>query len=122
MHSIRTSPLSRQRWNGMADGEANPHSVQAVQYLDDLLNKTLHLHITDGRMFVGQLKCTDNERNIILAMTHEYRQPSQADVKLAAERHEKGGFAGNVKVDMRKRFLGLVVVPGQYIEKMEVEG
>ncbi|KAK0248718.1 hypothetical protein LTS09_016180 [Friedmanniomyces endolithicus] len=103
----------------MADGEANPDSVQAVQYLNDLLNKTLHLHITDGRMFVGQLKCTDNERNIILAMTHEYRQPSQADVKLAAERHEKGGLSGNVKVGMRKRFLGLVVVPGQYIEKVE---
>lgn len=26
-----------------------------------------------------------------------------------------------VKVDMQKRFVGLIVVPGQYIEKIEVE-
>ncbi|TKA62059.1 hypothetical protein B0A55_11038 [Friedmanniomyces simplex] len=106
----------------MAGVEASTESAYAVQYLDGFINKTLHLHITDGRMFVGQMKCTDNERNIILAMTHEYRQPSRADVKLAAERHEKAGMPGNVKVDMKKRFLGLVVVPGQYITKMEVEG
>lgn len=73
-------------------------------------------------MFVGQMKCTDNERNIILSMTHEYRQPSESDVKFAAERHERTGGVGNVKVDMKKRFVGLVVVPGQYITKIELEG
>jgi small nuclear ribonucleoprotein (snRNP)-like protein len=96
--------------------------AQAASYLTGLLNKQLHIHISDGRMFVGQMKCTDNERNIILALTHEYRQPSQRDVELAAEKHEKGGKAGNLKVDMRKRFVGLIVVPGKYIEKIEVEG
>lgn len=55
-------------------------------------------------------------------MTHEYRQPSAADIKLAAERHEKADKSGNVKVDMKKRFVGLVVVPGKYITKIEVEG
>ncbi|KAI7227221.1 hypothetical protein KC330_g8500 [Hortaea werneckii] len=94
----------------------------AAAFLNTFLNKTLHLHIADGRIFVGQMKCTDNERNIILSMTHEYRQPSEADIKLAAERHEKAGKSGNVKVDMKKRFVGLVVVPGKYITKMEVEG
>jgi N-alpha-acetyltransferase 38, NatC auxiliary subunit len=103
---------------------ANPNgtSAQASAYLASLLNKTLHIHISDGRMFVGQMKCTDNERNIILAMTHEYRQPSQKDAALAAKKHEKDGQSGNVKVDMRKRFVGLVVVPGRYIEKIELEG
>ena len=94
---------------------------QAAAYLTSFLNRKLHIHISDGRMFVGQMKCTDNERNIILALTYEYRQPSQADVKLAAERHEREGRAGNVKVDMKKRFVGLVVVPGKYIQKIEVE-
>jgi small nuclear ribonucleoprotein (snRNP)-like protein len=94
----------------------------ASAYLESLLNRTLHLHTTDGRMFAGQMKCTDPERNIILSMTHEYRQPSAADIKLAAERHEKAGKSGNVKVDMKKRFVGLVVVPGKYITKIEVEG
>lgn len=94
---------------------------ESKAYLSNLLNRTLHIHISDGRMFVGQLKCTDNERNIILAMTHEYRQPTQSDMEIAAARHEKEGREGNVKVDMKKRFVGLVVVPGQYITKIELE-
>ena len=97
-------------------------SDRASAYLSTLLNRNLHIHTTDGRMFVGDLKCTDPERNIILSMTHEYRQPSQADVRLAAERHQRAGLEGNVKVDMKKRFVGLVVVPGKYITKIEVEG
>lgn len=95
--------------------------AEAVAYLTSLLNRTLHLHTGDGRMFVGQMKCTDNERNIILAMTYEYRQPSQSDIQLAAERHERTGGVGNVKVDMKKRFVGLVVVPGKDIRKIELE-
>nr|POE86969.1 n-alpha-acetyltransferase 38, natc auxiliary subunit [Quercus suber] len=100
-----------------SDAEAS----EAVTYLNALLNKTLHVHIADGRMFVGQLKCTDNERNIILATTQEFRHPCEAEVKLAAEKHERLGKSGNFKVDMKRRFIGLVVVPGQYITKMEVE-
>lgn len=93
----------------------------AVVYLEGYINRTLHIHIKDGRMFVGQMKCTDNERNIILAMTYEYRAPSVTQVKREAEEHTKLGRPGNVKVDMRKRFVGLVVIPGQYITKMEAE-
>lgn len=127
---FNAAPFFESTLTGMATAMASPpsasapesDSAQAEEYLNSFLNRTLHLHITDGRMFVGQLKCTDNERNIILAMTHEYRQPSPSDIKLAAERHEREGKAGNVKVDMKKRFVGLVVVPGQYITKMEVEG
>lgn len=100
---------------------ASTPESNASAYLTTLLNRNLHLHTSDGRMFVGQMKCTDPERNIILSMTHEYRQPSQADIKLTAERHERSGKSGNVKVDMKKRFVGLVVVPGNYITKIEVE-
>ncbi len=96
--------------------------AQAVSYLTSLVNKHLRIHISDGRMFVGQMKCTDNERNIILALTNEYRQPTEKDVMEAAEIHEREGKKGNVKVDMRKRYVGLVVVPGRYIEKIEVDG
>jgi small nuclear ribonucleoprotein (snRNP)-like protein len=92
--------------------------VQATAYLTSLLNKFLHIHISDGRVFVGQLKCTDRERNIILALTYEYREPSQKDIERAAQENQGGG---KVKVDMRKRFVGLIVVPGKYIEKIEVE-
>lgn len=99
----------------------NSTASEATAYLTNLLNRTLHIHTSDGRMFVGQMKCTDNERNIILAMTHEYREPSKSDIELATARHEKAGREGNVKVDMKKRFVGLVVVPGQYITKIELE-
>lgn len=32
-----------------------------------------------------------------------------------------GSTTGSVKVDMIRRFVGLVVVPGRYITKIEVE-
>lgn len=93
-------------------------STDGPAYLAALLNRTLRLHTSDSRIFVGQMKCTDNERNIILAMTHEYRHPSRAAIEDAAA---DGGEGGKVKLDMLRRFVGLVVVPGRYIEKIEVE-
>lgn len=36
---------------------------EAVQYLSTLLNRTLHIHIADGRMFEGTMKCTDKVCN-----------------------------------------------------------
>lgn len=32
---------------------------QAVQYLDSLIGRTLRVHATDTRIFVGTFKCTD---------------------------------------------------------------
>jgi len=95
---------------------------EAEAYLSTFLNQTLHLHISDGRIFVGQMKCTDNERNIILACTQEYRQPSETDAKRALTERGASDNGTKVNLEMRKRFVGLVVVPGQYIEKIEVEG
>ena len=106
----------------MATATPSTASQKSLDYLACYLNKTLHVHISDGRMFVGALKCTDNECNVILSMTHEYRPPSRADVQLAALKHERAGLEGNVKVDMKKRFVGLVVVPGLHIRKIELEG
>ncbi|THZ42885.1 hypothetical protein D6C90_05179 [Aureobasidium pullulans] len=97
------------------------NNAEATEYLTRLLNKTLRIHTTDSRIFVGTMKCTDQERNIILSLTHEYRQPPPSVVKIAAMQMEMDGVKGNVKVDMLKRFVGLVVVPGRYITKIEVE-
>ena len=96
-------------------------SSESIEWLNSLLNRTLHVHISDGRMFAGQMKCTDNECNIILSGTQEYRSPSPADIELAATKHASSGLPGNFKVDMKKRFVGLVVVPGEYITKIELE-
>ncbi|THW34433.1 hypothetical protein D6C81_06174 [Aureobasidium pullulans] len=107
------------------------NNAEATEYLTRLLNKTLRIHTTDSRIFVGTMKCTDQiiflltiaqkERNIILSLTHEYRQPPPSVVENAAMQMEMDGVKGNVKVDMLKRFVGLVVVPGRYITKIEVE-
>lgn len=92
-----------------------------IGYLTALLNRTLHVHASDGRIFVGQLKCTDRERNIVLAMTQEFRQPTATDLELPLS-HRSTGFVNEAaRPGMRKRFVGLIVVPGQYITKIELE-
>ncbi|KAH7156249.1 hypothetical protein EDB81DRAFT_786413 [Dactylonectria macrodidyma] len=90
---------------------------EAREYLASILNKSLRVLTTDGRLFWGSFKCTDPDKNIILANTYEYRQPSS---KQRAEAAEKAG-GETVTLDMTSRYLGLVVVPGQYIVKIEVE-
>jgi N-alpha-acetyltransferase 38, NatC auxiliary subunit len=59
------------------------------------------------------------ESNVILAKTYEYRLPTEKAKKEAIQRQQAGQGAG--KADMTSRFLGLVVVPGQHITKLEVE-
>lgn len=117
---------------------------EASTYLQSLLNKTLRITTTDTRMFLGEFKCTDSvphpeppsyetsermaselceehkadrliqDRNIILQHTFEYRMPS-ASSKVVESTAEK------VVKNMTSRFLGLVVVPGEYITKIELE-
>ncbi|KAI9816063.1 MAG: hypothetical protein M1827_002055 [Pycnora praestabilis] len=94
---------------------------RAANYIQSFLGKQLRISTTDTRVFSGEMKCTDKERNIILARTHEYRYPSAAAVNAAASSLLSPKDQGSLKVDMTSRFLGLVVVPGQYITKIEVE-
>ncbi|RFU24598.1 hypothetical protein B7463_g11740, partial [Scytalidium lignicola] len=90
--------------------------AQAEDYLTSLLNKTLRVTTTDTRMFLGQFKCTDTDLNIILSHTFEYRLPPPPKPSEMAE-------AGKDKVvlDMKSRYMGLVVVPGEHIVKIELE-
>ncbi|KAL3418575.1 LSM domain-containing protein [Phlyctema vagabunda] len=90
--------------------------AQAEDYLNSLLNKTLRIHTTDQRMFLGQFKCTDSDRNVILSQAFEYRFPPAPNAsELAAEQQ------GRIVKEMSSRYLGLVVVPGEYTVKIEVE-
>ncbi|RYP26965.1 hypothetical protein DL768_011462 [Monosporascus sp. mg162] len=94
--------------------------AEAEDFLHSLINKTLRIHTTDSRIFVGTFKCTDPKSNVILAMTHEYRPPSTDKVGEAAA---AAAYSGDdtVKMNMTSRYLGLIVIPGRYIVKMEVE-
>lgn len=38
------------------------NNAEATEYLTRLLNKTLRIHTTDSRIFVGTMKCTDQVR------------------------------------------------------------
>ncbi|PGH02365.1 hypothetical protein GX51_04673 [Blastomyces parvus] len=106
-------------------------NFQAVQYLESLLGKTLRIHTTDTRLFVGTFKCTDNDRNIILSTTHEYRYPTSVQLPAISPDIETDPAdptrigdptaTGIVKADMTSRYIGLVVVPGQYITKIELD-
>ena len=114
-------------------------NTKAIEYLQSLLSKKLCVYTNDSRMFYGDFKCTDNvncplervlrpaakvfqECNIILSQSYEYRQPSPNAVKAAAESSSETSSPATLKVDMTSRFLGLIVVPGQHITKIEVEG
>ncbi|EAU35455.1 conserved hypothetical protein [Aspergillus terreus NIH2624] len=100
---------------------------QAVQYLESLIGQTLRIHASDTRIFVGSFKCTDAARNIILGGTYEYRYPTPSAVRDAAADAAKdpessaGAPPTNVQVNMTSRFIGLVVIPGQHITKIELE-
>ena len=93
--------------------------AEALSFLESLLGKTLHITVLDGRLFTGIFKCTDNECNIILGNSFEYRMPSKsAEEKAMAEALATGRPA---KADMTSRFVGLIVVPGLQIVKLELE-
>lgn len=54
---------------------------------------------------------------MVLSNAYEYRHPSEHKIKAAAA--NAGGKS--VKLDMTSRYLGLVVLPGHHIVKIEVE-
>ncbi|KAH8803238.1 LSM domain-containing protein [Xylogone sp. PMI_703] len=90
--------------------------VHAEDYLTSLLNKNLRVTTTDSRMFLGQFKCTDTDLNVILSHTFEYRMPPPNKAsKLLEQGNDK------VVIDMTNRYMGLVVVPGEHIVKIELE-
>ncbi|KAK3336129.1 LSM domain-containing protein [Cercophora scortea] len=107
---------------------------EAAEYLSSLLNKNLRVTTTDSRMFWGAFKCTDPESNLVLQHTYEYRHPSmqkQAEGSAAAAAASAGATLTSTpgsavanqtfKMDMTSRYLGLVVVPGEHIVKIELE-
>ncbi|KAF2689010.1 hypothetical protein K458DRAFT_413338 [Lentithecium fluviatile CBS 122367] len=92
-------------------------NAKASFYLSQFIGKPLRIHTSDGRVFGGQMKCTDKDRNIILALTYEYRSPSAEVIRKAIE------ASGNpsAPVNWNSRYVGLVVIPGEHVRKIEFE-
>ncbi|KAL2136288.1 hypothetical protein VTI74DRAFT_4523 [Chaetomium olivicolor] len=123
------APASSSRESPPSSHPTQQQKDEATAYLQSLLNKNLRVTASDGRMFWGTFKCTDSESNLVLQHTYEYRQPTLQQITAAASKAEaaaSGESSGNpssgkVKLDMTSRYLGLVVVPGKYIVKIEAE-
>ncbi|KAK4464156.1 hypothetical protein QBC42DRAFT_171943 [Cladorrhinum samala] len=119
--------FKRRRTQPAMDYDALPvpsSKHEASDFLQTLLNKNLRVTTTDSRMFWGSFKCTDAESNLVLQHVYEYRPPTlqQITAAAAAAAQSKGGSgSGKLNVDMTSRYLGLVVVPGKHIVKIEVE-
>ncbi|KAK4105413.1 hypothetical protein N658DRAFT_462648 [Parathielavia hyrcaniae] len=96
---------------------SQPQNEEALTFLRSLINKNLRVTTTDGRLFWGTFKCTDAQSNIILQHTYEYRQPSAQQLSEAVAAAAKR----RVRLDMTSRYLGLVVVPGHVMTRIEVE-
>lgn len=97
---------------------------RAVRFLESLLGKSLRVHTTDTRMFSGIFRCTDADQNVILSSTFEYRFPPREVVQNAAQDADKTVTTENpetVKLNMTSRLIGLVVIPGQHITRIELE-
>lgn len=123
-------------------GNALRVKEEAAVFLRSLLSKNLVVRTTDGRMFRGQFMCTDpvgfpilatgalpsraasnklQDYNIVLSHTDEYRQPTARQVVEQAREAELASNTDKVVMNMVSRYLGLVVVPGNHIVKVEVE-
>ncbi|KAF1968706.1 hypothetical protein BU23DRAFT_583079 [Bimuria novae-zelandiae CBS 107.79] len=93
------------------------NNEEATVYLSQFIGQPLRIHTDDGRVFGGQMKCTDKDRNIILALTYEYRAPSSDVIRKAVK--ESGN--PSAPVNWNSRYVGLVVVPGAHVKKIEFE-
>ncbi|KAJ7313207.1 hypothetical protein JRQ81_004485 [Phrynocephalus forsythii] len=75
----------------------------ARRKLENLLNKSMRIRMTDGRTLVGCFLCTDRDSNVILGSAQEYLKPTDS-------------FSAG-----EPRVLGLAMVPGHHIVSIEVE-
>ena len=71
-------------------------------------------------LILSSLTCIQDQ-NIILAHTYEYRLPSLAPTVEELESADTEGGKGKITKDLSSRYLGLVVVPGEHIVKIELE-
>lgn len=62
---------------------------------------------------------SSKDSNYVLGNAHEYREPTPKQIRDAAANVQKGD--ASVKVDVNCRYVGLIVVPGEHIRRIEVE-
>ncbi|KAK3803659.1 hypothetical protein RRG08_023374 [Elysia crispata] len=73
------------------------------QKLENWLNKSMRIRMTDGRTLVGVFLCTDCDCNIIVGSCEEYLRPPDSQPK------------------EDPRILGLAMIPGKHIVSIEID-
>ncbi|KAI0652816.1 hypothetical protein C8Q70DRAFT_1041167 [Cubamyces menziesii] len=78
-----------------------------------LINWRLKVTINDGRAFVGQMLAFDRHMNLVLAECEEFRR---------VRPKKKPGETEAGPVQEMKRALGLVILRGETVVSLSVEG
>lgn len=108
--------------------------------LSSLLHKPLRILIDDRRTFIGVFMCTDPQANVILSEAEEFQAPPRTPEEVALRQNRDmyypksqrlphdgpgwGMWMGNGGEEGRGdgvgRVMGLVLIPGDKIVKMEL--
>jgi len=88
----------------ISEDEAPKPAYSAVAELKTLLNKSLRVTSTDGRIFLGTFAGTDKLLNIILVNAEEYREA-------APEQDAPDGG----------RYVGQIMIPWRMARKVEAQ-
>lgn len=73
------------------------------QKLENWLNKSMRIRMTDGRTLVGVFLCTDCDCNIIVGSCEEYLRPPDSEPR------------------EDPRILGLAMIPGKHVISIEID-
>ncbi|RUS88865.1 hypothetical protein EGW08_003410 [Elysia chlorotica] len=73
------------------------------QKIENWLNKSMRIRMTDGRTLVGVFLCTDCDCNIIVGSCEEYLRPPDSQPK------------------EDPRILGLAMIPGKHVVSIEID-
>eukprot|EP00051_Salpingoeca_urceolata_P002233 m.48320 g.48320 ORF g.48320 m.48320 type:complete len:159 (+) comp11989_c0_seq1:232-708(+) len=100
-----------------ADSADKPERSAAQQTMDKYLRRPVRACLTDGRVIVGELRCTDRDRNLVLVGAVEYRSPLFGNSPTPAQIR---GYDFVPECLKRTRDLGAVMVPGNHIVALAV--
>ncbi|GFO22011.1 tigger transposable element-derived protein 6-like protein [Plakobranchus ocellatus] len=87
--------------NSMSCGSSEKNTER--QKLEEWLNKSMRIRMTDGRTLVGIFLCTDCDCNIIVGSCEEYLRPPDSQPR------------------EDPRILGLAMIPGKHIVSIEID-
>lgn len=93
-----------------------------------LINYRLRVTLNDGRQLTGQMLAFDPHMNLVLADTEEFRKLKRRKAAAKSEKEEEDGddddesSTAPMPSAEQKRALGLIILRGETIVSLSVEG